>query len=475
MRISNESTEILKNNDSIISSIREENNAYFTQHDQKRKYLILTYGCQMNEHDSEQLASTIEDMGFEATAFQEDADLIIVNTCCVRENAELKVYGKVGSFKPLKEKNPNLIIAICGCMMQQEHVVQEIKKKYRHVDIVFGTHNVHNFPGLLKNSYTEKNTLVQVWDIDGEIIEGSKANRKYELKAYVNIMFGCNNFCTYCIVPYTRGRERSRDKDVIIDEIKELVANGTKEITLLGQNVNSYGKTLDIPVSFAELLEETANIEGLTRIKFMSSHPKDISYEVLHVMSRYDNVANYLHLPIQAGSNTLLKSMNRGYSREDYLKTVYTARELMPDISISTDLIIGFPGETDNDITEVVDLIKEVKFDAAFTYMYSQRKGTPADEMTDQIEAKVKSKRFNIVLDELNNIIINKNRNMKDQIVNVLVEGYSKKDGVLTGRTEGSKIVNFVGSESLIGSYADVKITSPKKFSLSGELLPTEV
>lgn len=472
-RISQESKEILENNDYIIENIKEDNLAYFVKHNSRKKYLILTYGCQMNEHDSENLASTIESMGYEVTAFQEDADLIIVNTCCVREHAELKVYGKIGSFKALKTKKPDLIIAICGCMMQQEHIVTEIKRKYRHVDIVFGTHNVHNFPALLKNSYSQNKTLIQVWDIDGEIIEGLQPNKKNELKAFVNIMFGCNNFCTYCIVPYTRGRERSRKKNVIIDEIRELVKSETKEITLLGQNVNSYGKTLDEPISFAELLEEIANIEGLERIKFMTSHPKDLSHEVLHVMAKYDNIANYLHLPIQAGSNVLLKSMNRKYTKEQYIDIIKKARDLMPDISVSTDLIIGFPGESDEDIDELVDLIKEVRYDFAFTFMYSQRKGTPADEMTNQISSDLKSKRFNRVLDELNKIVIEKNRNLKNETVNVLVEGFSKKENILTGRTDGSKIVNFKGDKSLIGKFVDIKVISPKRFSLTGELIET--
>lgn len=463
--------EIKDLNNDIINSIREENEAYAIAHGTKKKYLILTYGCQMNEHDSEKLAATLDDMGYEPTPFQEDADLILVNTCCVRENAELKVYGKIGAFKSLKEKNPNLIIGICGCMMQQDHVVQEIKKKYRHVDIVFGTHNVHNFPGLLSEAMTSKHSVVQVWDIDGEVIENTNSHRKFELKAFVNIMYGCNNFCTYCIVPYTRGRERSREKEAILDEIKQLVKDGTKEVTLLGQNVNSYGKTLDTPVSFADLLKEVAQIEGLKRIKFMTSHPKDLNKEVLDVMATHDNISNYLHLPVQAASNDLLKVMNRNYTRESYLEIIDYARKLMPNISISTDLIIGFPGETDKDVEELLDLIKQVRYDSAFTFIYSKRKGTPADEMENQIDDKLKHERFNKVLNDLNTIIYEKNMAFQDRVVEVLVEGFSKKDGTLTGRTDGNRTVHFAGDESLIGQFVNVKITQPKKFSLAGELV----
>jgi tRNA-2-methylthio-N6-dimethylallyladenosine synthase len=471
MKISKKSQHILANNDHIIDKIRDENMAYYTTHGNKKKYLILTYGCQMNEHDSEKLAATIEDMGYEVTPFQDDADLILINTCCVRENAELKVYGKVGSFRPLKDKNPNLIIGVCGCMMQQQHVVKEIKQKYRHVDMVFGTHNVHNFPHLLEEALTTKHTVVQVWDIDGEVIENTHSHRKYELKAFVNIMYGCNNFCTYCIVPYTRGRERSREKEAILEEIKKLVDAGTKEITLLGQNVNSYGKTLEEQTSFAELLSTVAEINGVMRLKFMTSHPKDLSREVIEAMSKYDNIANYLHLPVQAGSNRLLKEMNRNYTIDTYLETIEYAKNLIPDITISTDLIIGFPGETEEDIEELLSLIDIVKYDSAFTYIYSKRKGTPADIMENQIDDDIKHKRFNRVLERINKNIEIKNLTFKDKIVELLVEGHSKKDNTLIGRTDGNRAVHFKGKEDLIGTFVTVKITDPQKFSLSGEMM----
>jgi len=471
MKLSRESQSILANNDSIINQIAEENEAYEIAHGRKKKYLILTYGCQMNEHDSEKLAATIESMGYEVTPFQNDADLILVNTCCVRENAELKVYGKIGAFKALKDKNPNLIIGICGCMMQQDHVVQEIKKKYRHVDMVFGTHNVHNFPGLLNEVLTTKHSVVQVWDIDGEVIENTNSSRKFELKAFVNIMYGCNNFCTYCIVPYTRGRERSREKEAILEEIRDLVESGTKEITLLGQNVNSYGKTLETPVSFANLLKSVAEIEGVKRLKFMTSHPKDLSRDVIDVMASYDNISNYLHLPVQAASDELLKVMNRNYTRASYMEIIDYAKSLMPNLAISTDLIIGFPGETESDVEELLDLIKEVRYDSAFTFIYSKRKGTPADEMENQIDDDIKHERFNRVLETLNEIIYEKNLTFKNETVEILVEGHSKKDGTLIGRTDSNRTVHFKGEESLIGSFVQVKVTEPKKFSLLGELV----
>lgn len=470
-QISKRSQKIMDGNEEIIASVRAENHDYFLANGKKKKYMILTYGCQMNEHDSEKLSATIEEMGYEVTAFQNDADLILVNTCCVRENAELKVYGKIGTYKTLKKKNPNLIVGVCGCMMQQPHIVDEIKKTYRHVDLVFGTHNVHNFPSLLNQAYNQRKTVVQVWDIDGEIIEHAASNRKYELKAFVNIMFGCNNFCTYCIVPYTRGRERSREKQDILDEINSLVASGTKEITLLGQNVNSYGKTLDAPITFDQLLDEVAQIEGINRLKFMTSHPKDLSNKVIDVMAKHDNICKFLHLPVQAGSNRLLKEMNRNYTKESYLETIRYAKSVMPNVAFSTDLIIGFPGETEEDIEELIDLIKIVRYDSAFTFIYSQRKGTPADEMTNQISDDIKHERFNRVLAELNKITVEMNKTLLGEVVEVLVEGRSQRENMMIGRTESNKAVHFVGDESLLGEFVKISVTESKKFSLSGEMV----
>lgn len=470
-KISEESLNILHHNDEVIAKIRQENQNYFQENGKKKQYFIRTYGCQMNEHDSEKLSATIEEMGYVMTPFENQADLIIINTCCVRENAELKVYGKIGTYKTLKEKNPDLVVAICGCMMQQPHVVNEIKRKYRHVDVVFGTHNVHNFPNLLNQAFHEKDTVVQVWDIDGEVIENTSSNRKYDLKAFVNIMYGCNNFCTYCIVPYTRGRERSREKEDILAEIKDLIASGTKEITLLGQNVNSYGKTLDQPVKFSELLAEVAQLPGLKRLRFMTSHPKDIDFGVIDVMAKYDCICNYLHLPVQAGSDRLLKAMNRNYTVEQYLDVIDYAKMKLPGLSISTDLIIGFPGETEDDIEALINFLKLVEYDSAFTFIYSQRKGTPADEMENQIPEDIKHQRFNRVLEVLNEIIIAKNMALKGKTLEVLVDHYNEKDDNYVGRTEGNRTVHFKGSEDLIGTFVNVLITNPKKFSLQGEIV----
>ena len=413
--------EKIQEQDRFIEAIAEKNSRFYAIHQTKPKYMIQTFGCQMNEHDSEKLCAMLDDMGYQRTMLAAECDLIIYNTCAVRENAELKVYGNLGQLKFNKRKNPDLKIAVCGCMMQQPHVVKELKSKYNHVDLVFGTHNLYKFPELLALSMESENMLVDVWDVDGEVVEGLRSSRKFELKAFVNIMYGCNNFCTYCIVPYTRGRERSRTVEDIVNEIKELVANGTKEVTLLGQNVDSYGKTLENPVTFAELLRIVNEIEGLERVRFMTSHPKDISDEVIYAIRDCDKVCEFIHLPVQCGSTRLLKKMNRHYSKE----------------------------------------------------YYSKREGTPAAKMEDQIPEDVKHERFNRVLAVVNEEIAKINESYQDKVVEVLVEGKSKTDdNVLTGRTRQNKLVNFTGgSEDIVGKLVNVKITSPKTFSLQGELV----
>ena len=465
--------EKIQEQDRFIEAIKEKNTRFFAIHNQKPKYTIQTFGCQMNEHDSEKLCAMIEEMGYEKSVLQQECDLIIYNTCAVRENAELKVYGNLGALKNQKRKNPDLKIAVCGCMMQQPHVVEEIKTKYRHVDLVFGTHNIYKFPELLATSMDSESMLVDVWDVDGEVVEGLRSNRKFELKAFVNIMYGCNNFCTYCIVPYTRGRERSREVKDILDEIKELVKNGTKEVTLLGQNVDSYGKTLDEKVTFAQLLRKVNEIDGLERIRFMTSHPKDISDEVIYAMRDCEKVCEFLHLPVQCGSTSLLKKMNRHYSKEYYLDIIEKARREIPDIAFSTDLMIGFPVETEEDVLDTIDVVRKVKYDTAFTFIYSKRKGTPAANMENQIPEQVKHERFNRVLDAVNEEIAKISESYKDKVVEVLVEGRSKTDeNLLTGRTRQNKLVNFTGgNDDLVGKLVNVKITSPKSFSLQGELV----
>ncbi|MGX4600378.1 tRNA (N6-isopentenyl adenosine(37)-C2)-methylthiotransferase MiaB [Faecalimicrobium sp. JNUCC 81] len=464
--------EKIQEQDRFIEVVAENNSRFYAIHQTKPKYMIQTFGCQMNEHDSEKLSSMLEEMGYDRGMMVDECDLIIYNTCAVRENAELKVYGNLGHLRLAKRKNPDLKIAVCGCMMQQPHVVKELKSKYNHVDLVFGTHNLYKFPELLTKSMGASKMLVDVWDVDGEVVEGLRSSRKFELKAFVNIMYGCNNFCTYCIVPYTRGRERSRTPEDIMNEIKELVANGTKEITLLGQNVDSYGKTLEEEITFAKLLRMVNDIEGIERVRFMTSHPKDISDEVIYAMRDCDKVCEFLHLPVQCGSTSLLKKMNRHYSKEYYLEIIEKAKAEVPGIAFSTDLMIGFPGETEEDLLDTIDVVEKVRYDSAFTFIYSKRKGTPAAEMENQIEDSIKHERFNRVLNKVNEICADINESYKGKTVEVLVEGASKTDeNVLTGRTRQNKLVNFTGgSKDLVGKLVMVKINDPKTFSLNGTL-----
>jgi len=426
----------------------------------------------MNEHDSETLSGILENMGYTATSNKEEANLIIYNTCCVRENAELKVYGNLGALKNLKKNKDDLIIAVCGCMMQQPQVVKEIKKKYRHVDLVFGTHNLYRFPELLLKSIESESMFIEIWDQERDIVEGLPINRKYGLKAFVNIMYGCNNFCTYCIVPYTRGRERSRELDDIVREATDLAKNGTKEITLLGQNVNSYGKTLEKSTDFADLLRELNKIDGIERIRFMTSHPKDLSDRLIDAMAECDKVCEHFHLPLQSGSDRLLKIMNRNYTKEKYLSLVKKLRDKMPNIGLSTDIIVGFPGETEEDFEYTLDIVQDARYDSAYTYLYSIREGTPAAEMNEQIDEKTKQERFNRLLDKVNEVSAEINRSYLNKVVEVLVEGPSKNDATrLMGRTTQNKSVNFDGDETLIGKLVKVKIIEARTFSLNGEVI----
>ncbi|MCT4594717.1 MAG: tRNA (N6-isopentenyl adenosine(37)-C2)-methylthiotransferase MiaB [Anaeromicrobium sp.] len=455
-----------------IEIMKAENEEEYEKTHKKKKALIVTYGCQMNEHDSEKLMAMLDNMAYEQADNIDDADLIIYNTCCVRENAELKVYGNLGQLKPKKAKKKDMIIAVCGCMMQQPHVVNEIKKKYRHVDIVFGTHNLHKFPQLLVACRQSQTMIVDVWESEGEVVEGLKAARRFSLKGFVNIMYGCNNFCTYCIVPYTRGRERSRKPEDIVNEVRELGQEGTKEITLLGQNVNSYGKTLEEKVDFAQLLRMLNEVEGIERIRFMTSHPKDLSYDLIEAMRDCDKVCNHMHLPVQSGSSRILKKMNRHYTREDYLNIVHDLKREIPGVAISTDIIVGFPGETEEDFNDTLSLVEEVGYDSSFTFLYSIREGTPAAKYEDQVPEDIKHERFNRLLNVLNPIINDNNKKLEGKTLKVLVEGFSKTDKTkLMGRTETSKLVNFSGNEELIGQVVDVKITKAKTFSLEGEAL----
>lgn len=433
-------------------------------------FFICTYGCQMNEEDSEKLSGMLKRIGYERTDVKEEASIIIFNTCCVRENAENKVFGNLGQLKALKEKNPNLVIAVCGCMMQQKGMADKILKTFPYVDIIFGTHNSYKFPEYLNRVKQEGVQVKEIVDKESKIVEGIPIDRKSDLKAFVTIMYGCNNFCTYCIVPYVRGRERSRKPEDIIKEIEELVSEGYKEITLLGQNVNSYGKGLEEEINFASLLRRINEIEGLERVRFMTSHPKDLTKDVILAIRDCDKLCEQVHLPVQSGSSKILKDMNRHYTREQYLELVKMIKEEIPNVGFTTDIIVGFPGETEEDFKETLSLVKEVEYDSAFTFIYSRRKYTPADEMENQIDDAVKHERFNRLVDTINEIVARKNKEFEGKVVEVLVEGTSKNDeSRLTGRTRSGKLVNFTGDFNNIGKLVNVKITKAQSFSLTGE------
>lgn len=437
------------------------------------KYNIITFGCQMNEHDSETISGMLREKGCEEVAMKEDADITVINTCSIRENADKRFFGTLGQLKKLKEKNSGYIVCVCGCMMQQQHIIDTLKSKYPWVDIIFGTHNIHQFPQLLERVISEKQKVLEILEDSSEIVEGLPAKRLYRHKAFVNIMYGCNNFCTYCIVPYTRGREKSRKPGDIINEIKALVDDGVKEITLLGQNVNSYrGEDNSGIFDFSDLIYMINEVDGLERIRFMTSHPKDLSDKLIKAYADCDKLCNYIHLPVQSGSSRVLKRMNRKYTREQYLNIVEKLRKTVPGITISTDIIVGFPGETEEDFSETLSLVEQIKYDSAFTFLYSVRKGTPAAEYEDQIPEEVKHERFNRLVDMINSGSAKKNAAYEGRIEKVLVEGRSKKnDKMLTGRTEGFKLVDFAGESSLIGSIADVEITKGKTFSLTGRII----
>jgi len=438
----------------------------------QKKYFIRTYGCQMNEHDSEKISWILTNMDYSETENMEEADLIIYNTCLVRENAEIKVYGNLGALKKLKREKPDLIIAICGCMMQREEIRNVITSKYKHVDIIFGTHNIHKLPQLINNHLKTGKTIVDVLEDSREIVEDLDANRKYFFKAFVNIMFGCNNFCSYCIVPYTRGREVSREPENILSEIKELAKSGCKEVTLLGQNVNSYGKTLSREYDFVDLLRAINEIDGIERIRFMTSHPKDLSDKLIEAYKSLDKLCEHLHLPVQSGSNRILKEMNRKYTREDYLLIIKKLKEAVPNIAITTDIIVGFPGETEEDFNDTLELVKEVEYDSAFTFLYSIREGTRAARMKNQVDDKIKHARFQKLSQVLNEISLRKNEKLLGETFEVLVEEVSKNNPeVLTGRTRSNKLVHFKGDKNLIGTMVNVKIEEAKTFFLEGTIV----
>jgi len=437
-----------------------------------KKYMLTTFGCQMNENDSEKLMGMMSEMGYIETDNAEEADLIIFNTCCVRENAEVKVYGKLGALKELKKEKPELIISVCGCMMQQPEVVEHVKKVYKQVDLIFGTHNLYKFPELLYTAIQENHSVIEVWESTGEIAEDMPIERKDGVKAWVTVMYGCNNFCSYCIVPYIRGRERSREIEDVVKEVTFLANEGYKEVTLLGQNVNSYGKDLGEGGTFAKLLYALDKVNGIERIRFATSHPKDLSDELIMAIKDCKKVCEHLHLPIQSGSSRVLHEMNRKYTKENYLTLVDKIRKEIPDISLTTDIIVGFPGETEEDFDETLDLMRKVRFDSAYTFLYSKRTGTPAAKSDEQVSDEVMKNRFQRLIDVQNEICKEHNDELNGQIVEVLVEGTSKHhEEIMTGRTRTNKVVNFKGGQELKSTLVKVKIAKSMTWSLDGEIV----
>lgn len=436
-----------------------------------KTYFIKTYGCQMNEHDSENIKAMLEDMSFLEAEDMEKADVIILNTCAIRENAHNKAFGMLGRLKHLKESNPDLIVGLCGCMAQEESVVNQIIDKYKWVDLVFGTHNLYNLPHILKQAIDNKKTEIEVFSIEGDVVENIPVKRDNKYKAWVNIMYGCDKFCTYCIVPYTRGKQRSRKPQFIIEEVKKLVKDGFKEVTLLGQNVNAYGKDLSIDYTMANLLEETAKT-GIERIRFVTSHPWDFNDDMINVIGKYNNIMPYIHLPLQSGSDKILKLMGRRYTKEIYLELVNKIRKVLPNCSITTDIIVGFPGETEEDFEETIDVVNECKFDSAFTFIFSPRVGTPAAKMADNITLDEKNKRLYRLNDLINKYSKEKNESYLGKIVPVLIEGYSDKNKeYLMGYTDTMKLVNVKASNDNIGKIINVKITDVKTWSMDGEIV----
>ena len=433
-------------------------------------FCVTTFGCQMNARDSEKLRGILKEIGY-LEAEEETADFVIYNTCTVRENANTRVYGRLGQLKPRKKQNPYMMIGLCGCMMQEPEVIEKLKKSYSFVDIIFGTHNIFKFAELIVQRFSSGKPVIDIWEGTDAIVEDLPNQRKYSFKSGINIMFGCNNFCSYCIVPYVRGRERSREPQAILREIRRLADDGVVEIMLLGQNVNSYGKTLDHPVTFAELLTEIEKIDKIKRIRFMTSHPKDLSDELIEVMSRSTKICRHLHLPVQSGSSRILQKMNRRYTKEQYLELTEKIRKAVPGISLTTDIIVGFPGETEEDFQETLDLVRKVRYDSAFTFIYSRRTGTPAASMEDQVPEDVVKNRFQRLLKEVQDIASEECAVHEGTTQEALVESLSEHDpSMVTGRLSNNLLVHFPGGEELIGKLVPVYLKECKGFYYLGEL-----
>ncbi len=434
-----------------------------------KKYFLKTYGCQMNVHDSEEISARLESLGLSKTDTLEEADVAILNTCAIRENAHDKVFGFLGRCKHLKKDKPGLIVGVCGCMAQEENVVNEIMKKHPYIDIVFGTHNINDLQNLIINHNQKQE--IDVYSYEGNVYENISYKRDSKVKAWVNIMYGCDKFCTYCIVPYTRGKQRSRKSEDILNEIKNLKEQGYLEVTLLGQNVNAYGKDLENEISFAELLEQVSLI-GIPRIRFVTSHPWDFTDKMIDIIAKYDNIMPYIHLPLQSGSTKILKLMGRRYTKEEYLKLFNNIKNKIPNVAVTTDIIVGFPNETDEDFNETLDVVNKCQYDGAFTFIYSPREGTPAAKIKDSIPMHIKEKRLHELNEIVNSYSLMNNKKYLNKEVKVLVEGISEKNkDKVYGYTETMKLVNIVGSKELIGKIINVKITEAKSFSLDGEVI----
>lgn len=433
---------------------------------------VTTFGCQMNARDSEKLAGILLQVGYEMTDSEENADFVIYNTCTVRDNANQRVYGRLGYLGSMKKKNPYLKIALCGCMMQEPSVIEKIKKSYRFVDLIFGTHNIFKFAELLVTMFENEGMTIDIWQETDKIVEDLPVSRKYSYKSGINIMFGCNNFCSYCIVPYVRGRERSREPKEIIKEIEKLAADGVVEIMLLGQNVNSYGKNLAHPMSFAQLLQEIEKIEGIKRIRFMTSHPKDLSDELIEVMKNSRKICRHLHLPLQSGSDRILQAMNRRYTKAQYLALVAKIKEAVPDIAITTDIIVGFPGETAQDVEETIDVVKKAEYDNAFTFIYSKRTGTPAAAMENQVPEELVKENFDKLLSVVQQTAKIRALTIQGKIMEALVEEINEQDPTLvTGRLSNNMLVHFPGDASYIGRLMMVSLDECHGFYYTGHVV----
>lgn len=432
-----------------------------------KTYHIKTYGCQMNEHDSENIKAMLEELGFAEEEDMEKADLVILNTCSIRENAHNKAFGMLGRLKHQKEENKDLVIGLCGCMAQEEKVVHDIMEKYKCVNFVFGTHNLHRLPFILEEAFKTKKQVIEVFSKEGNIVEGIPVKRASRYKAYVNIMYGCDKFCTYCIVPYTRGKQRSRDKDDILKEVRKLVEEGYQEVTLLGQNVNAYGKDLDSDYHMEDLLIDVAKT-NIPRVRFMTSHPWDFTDKMVEAIKMYPNIMPSVHLPVQSGSNRVLKLMGRRYTKEEYI-ALFDKLKTIPNVTISTDIIVGFPSEEETDFEETLDLVNYCKFDNAFTFIFSPREGTPAAKLEDKTTLEEKEKRLYKLNETVNKYFLESNQRMVGKVVDVLVDGVSEKEGMLCGYTDNNKLINFTGDESLIGKIVKVEVTEAKTWSLDGK------